>query len=468
MKTTSWNMRKLRVVLIVFAFSLCFVEGLRAEKLQTIGLEDLISRALETSPEIKQAGQDILSAESDLAQACAGRLPQLDVTAVVGPVNDAKEPVVISSQKQNGRITGYIHDRDEDGIGIFGRLDFTFIQPIYTFGKISNRKDAAERGVDAQKAAMVKKRGEIIFNVKQLYFGLIVAGQGKNAANDAESFFRDARTRIERLLKLNATNVEPSDLYRLDAFEAQVDQFRAKAESGRRMAYLALKKAVGYPSDQDFELDVQELPKDTRALDSRDEYIKKAMGQRPEFEQLKAGIEAQKSMVAATKADLYPSFFAAAVGSFAGAPGRNGLDNSYFNDEFNHAGAGIIVGSQWHFDFGIGRGRINKEAAAYEKLLAIKEYAEANIPLEVAKYYEDVLENQASYQAFEKAAIAARKWVVSSFTNFDMGVGTSKDMFDAIDRYGKNQGEYLLALYNYHVALSGLSYAVGEYGSGKP
>jgi len=41
-------------------------------------------------------------------------------------------------------------------------------------------------------------------------------------------------------------------------------------------------------------------------------------------------------------------------------------------------------------------------------------------------------------------------------------------MFDAIDRYGKNEGEYLLALYNYHLALANLSYAVAEYRTGKP
>jgi len=34
-------------------------------------------------------------------------------------------------------------------------------------------------------------------------------------------------------------------------------------------------------------------------------------------------------------------------------------------------------------------------------------------------------------------------------------------MLDAIDRYGKNQGEYLQALYSYHVALARLDYAIG-------
>ena len=58
--------------------------------------------------------------------------------------------------------------------------------------------------------------------------------------------------------------------------------------------------------------------------------------------------------------------------------------------------------------------------------------------------------------------IAARKWIVSAFANFDIGTGTAKDMFDAIDRYGKNRGDYLVSLYNYHLALAKLSYAIGD------
>jgi outer membrane protein TolC len=203
-------------------------------------------------------------------------------------------------------------------------------------------------------------------------------------------------------------------------------------------------------------------------LDAQEEYIRKAMNRRPEFEQLKKGIEAQKSLVEAARADLYPSVFVAAIGSFAGAPGRETFENSYIPDEFNHAYGGFFLGTEWHFDLGIGRGKVSKAKAEHQKLLFTKEYAERNIPLEVAKYYQDALEAKASYEAYGKGAVAARKWIVSSFSNFDLGVGTAKDMFDAIDRYGKNQGEYLLALYNYHVAMANLSYAVGEYRSTTP
>ena len=86
-----------------------------------------------------------------------------------------------------------------------------------------------------------------------------------------------------------------------------------------------------------------------------------------------------------------------------------------------------------------------------------------NIPLEVAKHYQDAIEHMQAFQASEEAASAARKWVVVAFANFDMGVGQARDIFFAVERYGKNQGDYLLSLLNYHLALARLSHAVAQY-----
>ncbi|MCE5243822.1 MAG: TolC family protein [Syntrophobacteraceae bacterium] len=426
-----------------------------------LGLDELVRMALERSPELKQAEMDVQSARSDLQQAKAGQWAQMDVTAIAGPVPNADEPYV----KVNSKGIGYLQN-DEGGIGIFGKLEINIVQPLYTFGKISNRQDAAASGVAVQKAGKEKKRGDVMLNVKELYFGLIAANQGKGAAEDADTFLRDAQDRIKRLISLGSTNVDQSDLYRLEAYRAEIEQFKYKADSGARMAYLALKTAVGMPPGKDFVLDARELPREPILLASQEEYVRNALARRPELDQLRKGIDAQKSMVEASQADLYPSLFLAAIGSFAGAPGREHLAGFYIRDEFNHADAGLVLGAQWHFDLGIGKGKVNKALAEYQKLMHTKEYAEQNIPLEVAKYYQDAEDARISFESYKKSATASRKWVVAAFSNFDMGVGTARDMFDAIDRYGKNQGEYLLSLYNYHLALARLSHAAAEYLTG--
>lgn len=473
MPKTFWRGPEPLVPTLVFLFLFIFM-GLSpnvssGDQPMVLGLEELIRMAVESSPRMGEAEKELIAAESDLGQAKAGQLPQLDLVGTAGPAEDADRPFVQISPvpSPEGFLTGRLRDRDKDDIGVFGRLDFALVQPLFTFGKISKRKQAALHGVQAQRAAKENTRGEVILNVKELYYGLIVAQQGKGAADDAEGFVRDAKARIQRLLELKSPSVEETDLYRMEVLESQINQFRAKAESGAKVAYLALKKAVGLPEDRDFRLDRSELPKDTPGLEVvQESYVMQALERRPDLEQLRAGIAAKQSLYEAAKADLYPSVFVAAIGSVAGAPGRERLDISYFPDEFNHAYAGVVLGSQWHFDFGIGSNRVKKARAEYEKLLHTKEYAERNIPVQVVKHYQDAVEAKASFEAYEKGATAARKWVVSAFADFDFGLGTARDLFDAIDRYGKNQGEYLLALYQYNIALAKLSNAVAEYRSG--
>jgi len=433
-----------------------------------LSLEQLIQLAIERSPEMAEAEKDILIAESDLEQAKAARLPQLDALAIGGVVDAADRPIVVVSPRPGpgdrylrGRLEN--PDWDPGDPGPFGKLDITVIQPLYTFGKISSRIDAAIKGVEVKKAAREKTRGDVELRVKELYFALLLSRQGKEAAEDVSSFVEDARRRIKKLLELGSTSVDESDLYRVEAYAAEAKRFKAKAESGSKLAYMALKQMIGFPPEKDFELDVKELPKDPRALGDQKDYIEMALRMRPELEQIEKGLEAKKSLVEAAKADMYPSIFLAGVASLAGAPNREHMDVAYIGDEYNHANGGVVLGAKWHFDFGIQQAKVSKAKAEYERLLHTRDYALRNIPLEVAKHYQDAIEHMQAFQASEEAASAARKWVVVAFANFDMGVGQARDIFFAVERYGKNQGDYLLSLLNYHLALARLSHAVAQY-----
>lgn len=438
-----------------------FCSGVSGAEQTVLTLDQLIEMAVATSPELKIAELDVVSARADLKQAKAGLLPQLDMRGVIGPADAAKEPIVVVDPVTN---IGRIRDPNDNNnaLTFFGRLDFTIEQPLYTFGKISNRRDAAALGVEAQIAGKDKVRNEVVLQMKELYYAYLVAGQGKKAAGEADDFIKDAGSRIRRLIKMKATNADQSDLYRLDAFSAEVKAFEIKAITGSHLAYQSLKRFAGFPENEDFRLDKTELPRDPKHLAPEEEYVQMALAGRPEFTQVKKGVEARKKLMEAAKADFYPSFGLAVVGSVAGAPNRDSLDVSYFSDDFNHAYAAVVAGAEWHFDLGITQGKLDKAKAAYLKTTQQRDQAVRFIPLEVMKFYQDAREAEVAYQAYLQAAIGSRRWIVTAFSNFDVGTGTARDMFDAIDRYGKNQGEYLRSLYNYHVALARLEYAIGQ------
>jgi outer membrane protein TolC len=347
-------------------------------------------------------------------------------------------------------------------MNVFGNLTFTVFQPLYTFGKIAYREQAAAKNIEVKKAAVDLKKGEVMVQVAQAYYGLILANQGKDAVADARTYLRDARERITRLLRLNSPNVKESDQYRLAMYEGGVEKFSGQAEEGAKVAYQALKGLIGYGPHQDFRVP-QELPTPTAPPGGLDHYIRLALELRPEFTQLKQGLVARQLLVDAAKADRYPSFFLAVMGQFAGAPGRDYNPDPYINDYFNDNGALPVVGAKWHFDFGILKAKIGQARAELEQLRHTEKHALMGIPVQVAKDYGKVQENYKASVGMAKAYTNARRWLVTAFSNFDMGLGKMEDIWQAFERYGAFRGDYLMALYDYNLAVAELDRSSGAF-----
>lgn len=431
--------------------------GVGAKEAPTLTLPDLISKALEFSPEVKATKAETRFAQEQQAEVKGYYYPQLNVEAVGGLVPNAKRPFVsgqnIIYQPNSNRISG---------INVFGHLDATVFQPLYTFGKIAYRERAAARNIKIKELGEEAKRGEVIARVAEAYYGLVLAEQGKDAVREARTYLSDTRERITRLLAINSPNVKETDKYRLAMYEGGVEKFAAQAEEGAKVAYTALKAMIGYGPGQDFKVP-QELPNPAAAPGTLDQHVRTALELRPEFTQLKEGLVARQLLVDAARADQYPSFFAAVTSAIAGAPGRQPARDPYIYDYFNTIYAFPVVGVKWHFDFGITKAKIRQAQAELEQLQENERTALMGIPVEVAQAYGKVQENYKASVGLEKSYVNARRWLITSFSNFDMGLGKMEDIFQAFERYGTFRGDYLLALYQYNLGVAQLEKSTGAY-----
>ena len=122
-----------------------------------------------------------------------------------------------------------------------------------------------------------------------------------------------------------------------------------------------------------------------------------------------------------------------------------------------------MLGAKWHFDFGILNAKIGQARAELEQLQNQQRTALMGIPIEVAKNYGDVQTNYKGSMGLEKAYVNARRWLVTTFSNFDMGLGSISDIFQAFERYGVFRGDYLMSLYNYNLAVAQLDKSTGAY-----
>ncbi len=432
-----------------------------AQEKPVLTLDELLVMALKYSPEVK-ASQDEVELAKQLREEARGYYyPRIETTTIFSVVPNAREPFVKDGVTFFPDPANRIH-----GVNVFGRLDAVITQPLYTFGKIAHRERAAQRYVKVKEEGVEAKRGEVMMKVSEAYYGFILADQGKDAVKDARVYLEDARTRINRLLAVGSPNVKESDRYRVAVYEGALEEFAAKAEEGAKVAYRALKQLTGYPPEKDFRLPL-ELPPPEPPKGDLEHYIRQAFELRPEMKQLKEGLVARQLLVDAAKAERYPSFFFAVYGVLAGAPGRatvkGPLRDPAIIDFYNSRGALPFLGMKWNWDFGITQAKIRQAQAELSQLKHTEKTALMGIPIQVAEAYGKVQENYKAAKGLEKSYINARRWVITSFSNFDIGLGTMDEVFRAIKEYGEARGNYLLALYNYHLAKAKLDNATGAY-----
>lgn len=444
----------LLIALLSLGATVAGAADVQQKKLE-LGLDECLRRALTTAPELGESRADIELAEAKLAEAKAHRYPQIDFLGLVGPVSKAHygDDFLDTTDRSD-----HIH-----GLTVFARGDATLVQPLYTFGKISERMKAASHGIAVDRARKDQRGNEIALKVKEYYFGVLLARELKELVSEVGESLDKARSKAKDLLDKGAPNVELLDIYKLDAFSGEVRKYAEEARKGESLALAALRTQIGLARDAEFDIATKRLTTDEgKPGDQLPVYLDAAKLKRPEYRQLQEGLQARNALVNAAKADYYPDLFFGAYLSGAYSPGRERVTNPWVPDQFNHLWGGVALGMKWKLDFGITSAKVAQEQAQYRRLVSTNDFAQANIPLQISKAYLELQEAERSIAATRDAYGNAKKWAVSAIANFDMGVGPAKEIFESLQSYARMRAAYFQSIYNYHLSQANLAYAVGE------
>jgi len=411
-----------------------------------------IARAVATAPEMGEAGADIDLAASRFAEARGHLFPTIEFLGLSGPVPQARGNQVYSpdSINQSERWTYFL------------KGDATLIQPLYTFGKISENMRAATHGIEVDRAKKEQARNEIALKVGEYYNGLLLAREMQALLRYVADTLKDARDKAQKLFDDGSPNVVLEDLYKLDSYRGGVAGYLAEADKGERLALAALKARLGLAGDADFDIATTELATDTETVSDVAAYIAAAREKRPEFRQIREGLKAREALVEAARAEYFPDLFLAGYLSGAYSEKRDRVTNPWVPDQFNHYWGGVALGLRWKLDFGITDAKVAGKRAELNRLVHTREFAEANIPLQVRKYHLDLATAEEKMAATTQGYKNAKKWVVAAVSNFDFGIGPAKEIFDALEQYAKTRAANFQAVYDRNIARAGLDYASGS------
>lgn len=446
----------LRTLFISAALALLTAGASRAEdpppSRLTLGLDDCIRMALKSAPELGEAQADIELTASKLEEASSYRYPQLELLGLFGPAPGARSQDLTATDKRFAL----------NEATWFGSTSVSLLQPLYTFGKIAENMKAATHGIEVDRSRKQQRANEVVLKVREYYYGLLLAREMKELVLEIQETLDKARTKAKKLLDEGSESVEEMDIYKLDAFSGEVRKYLEEAVKGEKLALAAIRARLNLAADTEIETGAERLVIVDVDIPEVQHFVERARVRRPEFLQLSEGLKARQSLVEAARANYFPDLFLAGMFSWAYAENRDRINNPYITDPFRHAYGGVAVGVRWKLDFGITGSKVAGEQAQYSRLLSTKEYADANIPLQIKKFHLELKEAQQSARATRDAYTNAKKWAVTAIANFDFGIGPAKEIFEALQAYARMRAAYFQSIYNYRIARSSLDYATGE------
>ena len=361
----------------------------------------------------------------------------------------------------------FTHYRDRQKYTQFNQLtwftsaDATLIQPLYTFGKISENMKAATHGIEVDRSRKQQRSNEIALKVHEYYYGLMLAREMKELVLEVQETLSKARTKAKNLLDQGSDSVEEMDMYKLDAFSAEARKYLEEAEKSEKLALSALKARLGLPHDAPLEIGEERLVIVDVDLPDYQHYVNWRVPGAPSTCRLpKASRPARHwSMPPRLTTTLICSWLPCSplpmpiTGTASKPLHHRPVQSSQWRRR---------PGARWKLDFGITGAKVAGEQAQYNRLVSTKQYADANIPLQIRKYYLELKEAEQNAKATREGYTNAKKWAVTALANFDFGVGPAKEIFEALQVYARMRASYFQSLYNYRIARSGLDYATGE------
>ncbi len=450
-----------RAIFVIAAMLLCIPsKGFVQNNSLILDLKKCEELAWQNNLSIHDAELSLDISQAKLTQASHARfLPKFELRNIWGP----SPPARLGELGPHG---GFVVSPDTAvGFGdlrYFTQLDIDLVQPIFTFGKLSGAAAAARAGVEADEANLESEKENVRLQVRQLYWGLVLAKELLLVVEDADKELVKAENKIQEKLQEGSEEVSQVDLFKLQIFRYEINKRRREALDNVKITRSALKASLGLADDLEIQVASGYLDPLPTQVDSLSTYLEMALQNRPELRRLRAGIQARSALVTVSKSDYFPQFFLGGQIKFNYAKDRFDTNNPFLFNQTNYFRPGVVVGASLNLNFLQTRDKVRVAQAEFLQLSQKEKQLLEGIKLDVQKNYLELTQVEQNMLDSERALKATDNWLRSVTMTFDIGVGEVKELIDAFRANGAMQAEHLQNIFKYNVAIAKLSKSVGR------
>ncbi|MGD8591485.1 MAG: TolC family protein [Gammaproteobacteria bacterium] len=421
----------------------------------TFNYEQAVERALTLDPRISEREKLVDVARGMLDEAKNSASWMYDFNAFLGVAPSIRGGFF---EGADGRFDP--NSLDFEGVGPWYNLEFTVVRPLHTYGKIEHYSTAAKNNISIKEGDVKLERAQVYLDVTRAYYGYLAAVDGKYLLEDALDKLSGALSLAERWAEEGEG--KQSDVFALQTGIGLVQRYSAELVGMERIAMAALKMLLGVKAEDslklaDSRLEPLDLPEMTLAG-----LQQKALTHRPEMGQVEAGLKARRALVAAKNSEAYPNVYAGIGGSFAYSPERVQTTDVAVYDPFNHAGLTPVLGLKWDWNSGAQQAQVKQAQAELDALVEKKSFALQGIPFQVAEAFHTVQAKHEMVQQLYKAARSGRRWMITTYADFEAGVEEASEVMTALQAYILAYGDYIRVVNDYNLSVAQLKVVTGE------
>lgn len=429
-------MQKLIPIVLLFTLIIPFKAGADEiiKKDESLNLERCIEIALKKHPNIIAALSTVDISQSKIGQARANYYPQISWSSGYSKFN-----ALVGSRGEVAVTT----DRTFDDY----TSSFNLSQNIFDFGKTATNVKIQRFNLDSSRSDLENVTDQIIFNVKQAYYGVLLAKRNRDVAAETVKQFE---LHLEQSKGFYKVGTKP----KFDVTKAEVDLSNAKlnlikAENALRVARVTLNNTMGITVAPEYHV-VDNLTFKKYEIEFV-RVLEMAYTNRPDLRSIIAKKEAAGESIELVKKDYYPSLSGNASYNWSGTKVTS-LDN------------GWSIGATLTFPLFSGfltKYQVEESKANLNVLKANEESLRQSVLLEVQQAYLNLQDAEERIPTAELVVRQAEENLDIANGRYAAGVGNPIEVTDAQVAHTNAKTSYIQALYDYKVAQASIEKAMG-------
>ena len=431
----------------------------------SITLDETLKATKANSPMLKKvAAENAINATDEEKVRAMKILPTINFGLRTGIVPEARGDVLFSQDKQT----------DLDGFGPFLQTEIKLVQPIYTFGRISNGAKAASKYNEA-KAIRASGDVEAIEALAfQAYHSVVAARDALDISKELKDAYKILLTKIDEEVKKEKSGFDEGYLYESRSYAYKIENYYNTYSGQLAQAYIAFKEVTGISVDDSTNFDDPGVPVCELTESDMQRCIELAKQANMDFQAIEAGKEAIDAKIQYEKSNKYPLIYFGGGLGYGVAPNRDDQKNPFVYDAFNYLNLAAFIGVNWDLNFS--QNNIEMKKWKYQKtaLEESEKLLSSKLTVEMVGIFNEMVNDYKTSLLLETSMEAAQSWVTLDYSNWEMDVGDPERLVKALMNYfeirGKlieNKYKYILSVINFAKSTGNLNNYLGWMKNGK-